>query len=170
MANHPFVPTDAMRKTVETMSGYGIPQPDIARCIGCDPKTLRKYFADEIDVGLAKGNVNVGKSIYDQAVGRAAEYDGQGRLVREELKPDKTAAIFLSKVRLGYKETSRTEIVTAPSTLVNLDLTVLTQDELETFMALYRKVLVGPVGNDDEEIIEGEARVVDAGQIAGPGA
>lgn len=33
----------ASRRQVEAMAAYGIPETDIARVIGIDPKTLRKH-------------------------------------------------------------------------------------------------------------------------------
>jgi hypothetical protein len=37
-------PTDEQRRTVKTMSGFGVPHDNIATHIGIDPKTLRKHF------------------------------------------------------------------------------------------------------------------------------
>jgi hypothetical protein len=52
-------PTGAMRKQVETLAAYGIPEWDISRVVGIDPKTLRKYYADELDLGETKANAQV---------------------------------------------------------------------------------------------------------------
>ena len=43
----PFLPTDAERKQVEAMSGYGVPFEQIAALVrdGIDIDTLRKYFS-----------------------------------------------------------------------------------------------------------------------------
>ena len=46
-----FKPTDEQRRTVKALSGFGVPQPDIAVHLGIDPKTLRKYFREELDRG-----------------------------------------------------------------------------------------------------------------------
>jgi hypothetical protein len=134
-----------LRSMVTTLAGYGVSHEDIAAAIGTegiDAKTLRKYFRAELDKGIALGNVNVGRSIYEQAVGRGAQYDEKGQLIREELKPDKSAAIFLSKVRLGFKETQKVEVSGpngGPIPMIDLDLSVLTDEEFDLFMALYRK-------------------------------
>ena len=37
----PHVPTDESRTLVESLSGFGIPQTEIARLVGIDPKMLR---------------------------------------------------------------------------------------------------------------------------------
>jgi len=39
-----FRPTDEHRRMVEAMTGYGIPQKDIARVIGIHEESLRKHF------------------------------------------------------------------------------------------------------------------------------
>lgn len=125
------------------MAGYGITQEDIAIVLGIDRKTLAKHFRRELDEGKAVANVQIGRSLYDQATGRPAEFDAHGRVVREELKPDKSVAIFMGKARLGMRDTQRVEHTGAPGTinLVDLDLTILDDDELATFMGLYRKIL-----------------------------
>lgn len=87
----PHEPSETSRKTVESMSAYGIPQPDIAKVIGIDPKTLRKYYREELDTAETKANVRVAQSLYSKALG-----DGRGSV---------TAAIFWLKTRAGWKET-----------------------------------------------------------------
>lgn len=74
------------------MSAYGIPQPDIARVIGIDPKTLRKYYDEELATATAKANAKVAESLYKKALG-----DGPGAV---------TSAIFWMKTRAGWRETS----------------------------------------------------------------
>jgi hypothetical protein len=41
------------------MAAYGIPEPDISRTVGIDPKTLRKHYRDELDLGTTKANAQV---------------------------------------------------------------------------------------------------------------
>ena len=41
-----YVPTDEQRRMVKVMSGFGIPQADIANQLGVDAKTLRKHFRE----------------------------------------------------------------------------------------------------------------------------
>ena len=42
MVRKAFVVTEAVREKVRHLAGIGVPQDDIARIIGCAPKTLRK--------------------------------------------------------------------------------------------------------------------------------
>ena len=44
-------PDPSQRRQVEAMAAYGIPEDNISRVIGVDPKTLRKHYRDELDLG-----------------------------------------------------------------------------------------------------------------------
>src|SRR5215469_5544504 len=59
MARKPFVADEAMRERVRYLAGVGVSQDDIARIIGCAPKTLCKRFRDELDRGVAEANAMV---------------------------------------------------------------------------------------------------------------
>jgi hypothetical protein len=59
MARAAFVVTDAMRERVRYLAGVGVPQDDIAKIIGCAPKTLRKRFRDDLDRGVAEANATM---------------------------------------------------------------------------------------------------------------
>ena len=41
------------------MAAYGIPEGDISRVLSIDPKTLRKHYRDELDLGATKANAQV---------------------------------------------------------------------------------------------------------------
>jgi hypothetical protein len=64
----PHVPDDKTRKTVEAMSSYGIPQEDIAKVIGLDPKTLRKHYEYELDTAEIKANAQVAQRLYQKCM------------------------------------------------------------------------------------------------------
>jgi hypothetical protein len=59
MARKPFVVDEAMREKARYLAGVGVRQDEIARIIGCAPKTLRKRFRDELDLGVAEANATV---------------------------------------------------------------------------------------------------------------
>jgi hypothetical protein len=92
MGRPPHDPTPAERRQVEAMAGYGVPEADIARVIGVDPKTLRKHYRDELDLGHVKANAAVAESLFRKATG-----DGRQSV---------TAAIFWLKTRAGWRKTS----------------------------------------------------------------
>lgn len=133
MAEHK--PTAEQRNNVEVMSGYGLPYEQIAIVVGISKPTLIKHYRADLDRGLARINLQIGRSTVQQAVGSPAEYDTKGRVVREEIKPDKSVAIFMSKVRLGYRENIRVEV----DFLDRYDLSKLSTEELELVLALLTK-------------------------------
>ena len=49
MARQAFAVNEAVRERVRHLAGVGVRQDDIARIIGCAPKTLRKRLRDEIN-------------------------------------------------------------------------------------------------------------------------
>src|SRR3979411_1301940 len=60
-------PEPSHRKQVEAMSAYGIPEADIARVIGIDPKTLRKCYREEIDLGATKAQAQIAGVLFGAA-------------------------------------------------------------------------------------------------------
>ncbi len=83
-----FEPTAEQRRLVRAFSGFGVSQEAIAEHLSVDPKTLRKYFREEIDRGTTEANVKVAQSLFQMAT--------QGRNV--------AAAIFWMKARGGWRE------------------------------------------------------------------
>ena len=83
-----FVPTEEQRRTVRAMSGFGIPQEDIATFLEIDSKTLRKHFRQELDRGSIEATTKVAQSLFRMAT------DG-GSVA---------AAIFWMKARAGWRE------------------------------------------------------------------
>ena len=93
-----FIPTDAERKQVEAMSGYGLPIEQIAVLVrdGIDADTLRKHFAQELISGKAKANSGVGRTLFQKAMGG-----------------DTAAMIWWSKTQMRWKEVQQHEITGA---------------------------------------------------------
>jgi hypothetical protein len=89
-----FEPTDAERKQVEALSGYGLPIEQIAVLIrdGIDADTLRKHFSTELVSGKAKANGQVGKTLFQKV-----------------MAGDTTAAIWWSKTQMKWAETQKHE-------------------------------------------------------------
>lgn len=96
MARRSHKPEPSLRRQVEAMAAYGVTEPDIARVIGIDPKTLRKHYRDELATGHIKANSKVAESLFRKAIG-----DGPQSV---------TAAIFWLKTRARWKETMVNEI------------------------------------------------------------
>ena len=103
-----FVPTEAERKQVEAMSGYGLPQDHIAVLIrdGISVDTLTEHFANELKKGKAKANSQIGKTLFQKAMGG-----------------DTTAMIWWSKTQMKWSETQKHELTGAdgePLTGINV--------------------------------------------------
>ena len=67
MARTAFVVNDALREKVRHLAGLGVPQDDIAKIVGCAPKTLRKRFRDELDRGVAEANAMISGFLFNAA-------------------------------------------------------------------------------------------------------
>ena len=67
MARKAFVVTDAMREKVRYLAGVGVRQDDIAKIVGCAPKTLRKRLRDELDRGVAEANATISGYLFAAA-------------------------------------------------------------------------------------------------------
>jgi len=93
-----FDPTPEQRRTVQVLSGIGVPQEQIALIIGVDPKTLRKSCRDDLDRGMAEANTKVAQTLFAMAT-----------------RGDNTAAtIFWMKARAGWRE--KQEVLVEPGT------------------------------------------------------
>jgi len=137
MADMTHKPTKATRKQVETMAGYGIPEDGIAESIGISAPTLRKYYAKEIKLGHVKANEKVAAFLYTKAT-----TDGPQAV---------TAAIFWAKTRMRWRETDRLEHTGAgggPIRTESVDLTKLSDEELDAYIAIRQK-MDGAPGDDD---------------------
>lgn len=69
MPRKPFVVNETVREKVRHLAGVGVRQDDIARIIGCAPKTLRKRCRDDLDRGVAEANAMVSGSLFAAAKG-----------------------------------------------------------------------------------------------------
>jgi hypothetical protein len=67
MARQRFAVNEAVRDRVRHLAGVGVRQDDIARIIGCSPKTLRKRLRDELDRGVAEANATIAGYLFAAA-------------------------------------------------------------------------------------------------------
>jgi hypothetical protein len=83
----PHEPTDEGRELARTLSGYGIPQKQIALLLGIALPTLHDHYRDDLDIGMANANSKIAETLFAQA------------------RNGNTAAlIFWSKARMGWSE------------------------------------------------------------------
>ena len=86
-------PTEETRRMVESTSGLGLPHEQIAILVGIDDKTLRKYYRTELDMGKAKANGQIAKTLFSKAVGG-----------------DTTSLIWWTKTQMRWSETIKQEL------------------------------------------------------------
>lgn len=118
MGRRAHKPDPAQRRQVEAMAAYGIPEPNIAAVVGVDPKTLRKHYRDELDLGETKANAQVAGFLFNSA--------RSGNV---------TAQIFWLKTRARWRETP-TELKHSGSIGGRKELCEYTDEEL---MAMIRE-------------------------------
>lgn len=82
-----FQPSPEQRRQAETLAGLGLTGKQIALIIGCDEKTLLKYFTPELKAGDAKATAKVAQSLFQKAV-----------------NGDVASMIFWMKVRAKWSE------------------------------------------------------------------
>lgn len=92
----PLVPTDEEREMVEKLSGFGLQQESIAAMVrdGIHIDTLRAHFKRELELGRAKANGKIGKTLFDKA-----------------MAGDTGSLIWWTKTQMRWAETQKHEIV-----------------------------------------------------------
>lgn len=92
----PLVPTEEEREMVEKLSGFGLQQESIAAMVrdGIHVDTLRTHFKRELELGRAKANGKIGKTLFDKA-----------------MAGDTGSLIWWTKTQMRWAETQKHEIV-----------------------------------------------------------
>jgi len=103
-------PTDAFKELVETSSGLGLPQEQIAALIGITAKTLAKHYKTELIVGKAKASSAIANTLFNKAQAG-----------------DTTAMIWWTKAQMRWSETVKQELTGADGEPLTIQL--LPQDE-----------------------------------------
>lgn len=62
------IPTDEIRQKVFEFVSFGVSEEEIARFFKIDPKTLRKYYREELDNAVLAANSKVANRLYNKAV------------------------------------------------------------------------------------------------------
>lgn len=90
------VVNEQTRKLVESSSGLGLPHEQIAILVGIDDKTLRKHYRAELDMGKAKANGQIAKTLFSKAIAG-----------------DTTSLIWWTKAQMRWSETVKNEVTGA---------------------------------------------------------
>jgi len=120
MGRRAHQPDQSQRRQVEAMAAYGIPETDISKVIGIDPKTLRKFYRDELDLGTTKANAQVAGFLFSNAK--------SGNV---------TAQIFWLKTRARWREVPAE--LKHSGAVGKYDITELSRDELMRIAAQGRE-------------------------------
>jgi hypothetical protein len=80
------------------MSGFGIPQGDIATLLELDPKSLCKHFRRELDRGSIEATAKVAQTLFTMAT----------------VDKNVAAAIFWMKARAGWREKHEVQVSLVP--------------------------------------------------------
>jgi hypothetical protein len=75
------------------MAAYGIRHEEIAKAVGCDDKTLRKYCRDELET---EANTKVAETMF--------------RLATRGTPQTQASTIFWCKARMGWSEKSQLDV------------------------------------------------------------
>ena len=95
-------PTPETRQLVQLHATVGTPQEQVAKILGLDSKTLRKWYRAELDLSMSKANATVGGALFNKAKGG-----------------DTAAMIFWMKTRAGWREKDHGEdLDKSPPTIV----------------------------------------------------
>lgn len=93
----PFEPTEQQRTIVKLAAGVGYPHAEIARRIGVSKGTVEKHCREELSAGAAEANLKVGAHLLKMATGDPTKMTTI------------IAAIWWTKARMGWVDTSRVE-------------------------------------------------------------
>jgi hypothetical protein len=86
-SGRPHEPNDEARELARKLSGYGIPQQQIALLLGITLPTLHAHYRDDLDIGMAEANSKIAGTLFQQA-----------------MNGNTAAAIFWCKARMGWSE------------------------------------------------------------------
>jgi hypothetical protein len=141
IGNPPFTPTEAQREQVRTYAKtfpvHG--EHMIARLIGVSRDTLRRHFADDLELGRAQMLASVGAQMINRALNAEAE----------TVKGDLDAQKFIL-ARLGGWTTKIDTSNRPGGHLTEVDLSNLSEEELEAYGRLAAKAHGEAFEGEDE--------------------
>ena len=139
LGSHPtdYKPTSLARRLVLEMAARDIPIKHIGLALTppvSDMMVVRN-FRSELAVGRSMFECRIYNALSDFAEGRPAEYDSKGRLIRSELKPNLTMALYLHKQVFCMRQAG------ADRFLKSFNLEILDVEELEQLRAILQKAV-----------------------------
>lgn len=113
----PHEPSKESRLLVETLTGFGIIQTEIADILDIHPETLRKHYREQLALGAHRANAAVVNNLFQMAT------DPRGGSAAVN------AAIWWTKSRMNWSET-RKEAISADIRTVNANVRDMTDEQL----------------------------------------
>lgn len=111
----PHIPTDEMREKVREFTSFGITEPEIAEHFKIDPKTLRKYYQDELDNAQRDANSKVARVLFEKCI----------------VQKDSASIFFWLKTRARWRETDQKEDKKREEALLEVLQAIITKDKKE---------------------------------------
>ena len=121
MGRPPHEANAETRRTVEQHAAVGTRHEQIAKILGVALNTMKRYYREELDLGLSRANAVIASTLFAQAKGG-----------------NTTAMIFWLKTRGGWRETAKIEHAGAPGEPIEirqLDATRLSDGALAELLA-----------------------------------
>jgi hypothetical protein len=99
-----YRPTPRQRRLVLGLSSHGVGDKEINDIVdpACSRQMFTSAYKDQLACGRARFKCLIIQTLMMHLVGRPAEYDGRGRLLRRAVRPSARVAIFLAKSILGW--------------------------------------------------------------------
>jgi len=100
---------------IRALAANGVAETEIAAALGMDIKTWKRIRQDDADARAAWDEARtleldrLVKSLFAQAMGAPAEFDGDGNQLRAERPPNSGAGMFLLKSRHSYRDVGPTD-------------------------------------------------------------
>ena len=94
MSRTPHKPTDETREMVRLHATVGTTHELVAKLLGVDGKTMRKWYRRELDLSMAEANATIGGTLFNKAK-----------------NGDTAAMIFWLKTRAGWREKDQADSV-----------------------------------------------------------
>lgn len=100
-----YKPSEEHKRLVASMASVGDPHEKISRVLGITPKTLRKYYAEELATSAAKADLAVKQKLFQQC-----------------MEGNTTALIFWLKCRAGWRQDEVIQHVGADGGAITLEI------------------------------------------------
>jgi hypothetical protein len=141
-----YFPTPEDREQVERLAGLLAPYDEIAAFMKISKDTLLRHYQEDLTRGQVMGKLGGRRMMMHLVRGAPAEYDKEGNVIREEVKPDPAMVRFFARTKLGYIEEYKLKTAQTVEP-VNFDWSTLNDDELAAAERIFAKALAASTGD-----------------------